>query len=150
LGIPLIAINTLQILSYGFLNSGKIKSANISDPDFILCPMIDARRMEVYRAFLNNKSEFVSSINAEIINENSFSEELLKHSVIFFGSGAEKCRNIINNTNAYFFVNFSPNATYMISLAYDAFIQKRFEDTAYFEPFYLKDFMATVPKKRVG
>jgi len=147
LNIPLIAISTLQLLCWGLMYSGCLRKYNLDIPDLILCPLIDARRMEVYKAFFNKNGEQVNEIVAEIINENSFCNELVTNKIVFFGSGADKCKNIIKNKNAYFIDEIQPNASHMISNAYDCYIQKKFEDHAYFEPFYLKDFVATVPKK---
>jgi tRNA threonylcarbamoyladenosine biosynthesis protein TsaB len=147
LNIPLIAISTLQLLCWGLLYSGCLRIYNMDNTEFLLCPLIDARRMEVYRAYFNKNGEQIGKIEAEIINEYSFHNELMSNNIVFFGSGVEKCRNIIKHRNAYFIDEIVPNASYMISNAYDCFVQKKFENQAYFEPFYLKDFVATIPKK---
>ena len=147
LNIPLIAINTLQLISLGLIQSGKIK---IQNQNLLLCPMIDARRKEVYRALFDHNANQVSTIEAEIIDDNSFQNELLSTNIVFFGSGAEKCKIILQNPNAIFIDGFKPNASYMVSLAYDAFLNNNFEDCAYFEPFYLKDFIATIPKRKTA
>jgi tRNA threonylcarbamoyladenosine biosynthesis protein TsaB len=147
LNIPLIAINTLQILTLGLINSGGLRKTNITGENIILCPLIDARRMEVYRAFFNMNGDQISEITAEIIHKDSFCEELKSNYIIFFGSGADKCKNVILNPNAIFIDEIKPNASYMVIFASDFFIQKKFENYAYFEPLYLKDFVTTVPKK---
>ncbi len=149
LDIPLISISTLQLLCWGLLYKGILRKVKINDQNILLCPMIDARRMEVYMAFFNKTCERINEIKAEIIQESTFYDELISNKIIFFGSGAEKCKNIVQNQNAYFFDNIAPDASYMISLAYDSFIQRKFENCAYFEPFYLKDFVATFSKKKI-
>lgn len=150
LNIPLIAVNTLQSLCFGLIQSGYIRKLKIEKQNLLLCPMIDARRQEVYRAFFNIDANPISNIEAEIIRENSFNNELLSKSIIFFGSGAEKCKYLIQNSNAYFISGILPNAKFMVNLAYDAYINKKYEECAYFEPFYLKDFIATVPKRTMA
>lgn len=148
--IPLIAINTLQSMATGIIL--KVNSNDISVDDFenlILVPMIDARRMEVYSAFFNSKGEFLRDVKAEIIDENSYQDILLKQKMFFFGDGSEKIREVIKHENAIFIKNFNPSSNYMAGLSEISFGKKLFEDVAYFEPFYLKDFIATVPKKNI-
>lgn len=148
--IPLIAINTLQAMANGIIL--KVHSNDISIDDIensILVPMIDARRMEVYSAFFNSKGEFVRDVKAEIIDENSYQDILCKQKMIFFGDGSEKIREVVKHENAIFIKNFNPSSNYMAGLSEIAFREKLFEDVAYFEPFYLKDFIATVPKKNI-
>ena len=149
LNIPIVALNTLQILCTSLVESGYIRKLKINDENILLCPMLDARRMEVYNGFFNVKAEPISKISATIIDSGSFKNELDTCKVFFFGSGSEKCKDIIENGNANFVLGFKPHAGNMISLAYDLFLQKKFEDNAYFEPFYLKDFVATIPKRKV-
>lgn len=137
---PLIAINTLQHLS---LSVSKNPKSKILSPNSFLCPMIDARRMEVYCAIYDASNKEIKATAAEIIDENSFSDLLEKNQVLFFGDGAEKCKSILSqNKNAIFIDNIFPSATNMIALSEQAFTNKQFEDVAYFEPFYLKDFIA--------
>lgn len=148
--IPLIAINTLQSMANGIIL--KANSNDISVDDFensILVPMIDARRMEVYSAFFNSKGEFIRDVKAEIIYENSYQDILCKQKMIFFGDGSEKIREVVKHKNAVFVKNFNPSSSYMAGLSEIKFRENRFEDVAYFEPFYLKDFVATVPKKNI-
>ena len=150
LKIPLIAINTLEIICLRFFKSDYAIKSKLSESDGILCcPMIDARRMEVYRQLFDNKANIVSPITAEEINSNSFSDVLGSKKVYFVGSGSNKLKNIINNENALFVDEIYPNAYYMSELAFSIYTQQKFEDVAYFEPYYLKDFVATVPKKKV-
>lgn len=147
--LPLIAINTLQAMTKPLLNNKNVLS-QISNPgEAFFCPMIDARRMEVYTAFFNNKNELVKDISADIINETSYSKELSEREVIFFGDGASKCKEVIQSKNGIFLDNITTSAIGMIELADVKFQNQEFEDVAYFEPFYLKDFVATTPKKNI-
>ena len=148
--IPLIAINTLQAMANGMIL--KANSKEISFDDFknsVLVPMIDARRMEVYSAFFNSKGEFTRDVKAEIIDENSYQDILANRKMIFFGDGSEKIKEIIKHENAIFVGNVYPSSNSMASLSELAFQNNEFENVAYFEPFYLKDFVATVPKKNI-
>ena len=144
LDIPLIAVPTLQAMAYGLS-----KESNYSN-DTLYCPMIDARRMEVYSAFFNSKNEFVRETQADIIDENSYLNYLLTSEVIFFGDGAEKCKEVLStHQNAKFISDFHPSAQYLNIIANDKFKAQQIENTAYFEPYYLKDFVAGKPKKIV-
>jgi tRNA threonylcarbamoyladenosine biosynthesis protein TsaB len=140
-GIPLIAVSTLEILTANALKT--IKDAG----NALFCPMIDARRMEVYAAFYNSKGEIKREISADIIDSDSYAEILANQQVYFFGNGAEKCKTTLTNPNAHFIEDLVPLAENMISFAELAFSQNKFEDVAYFEPFYLKEFQTTTPKK---
>ncbi len=119
------------------------------DINTLLCPMIDARRMEVYAAIYNNELKVVRDIAADIVDADSYKEYLSKSKILFFGNGADKCRDAIASDNAYFLEGVYPSAKYMIRLSEVAYTNKQFVDTAYFEPFYLKDFVATTPKKNI-
>ncbi|HEY5592968.1 MAG TPA: tRNA (adenosine(37)-N6)-threonylcarbamoyltransferase complex dimerization subunit type 1 TsaB [Paludibacter sp.] len=141
LDIPLIAISTLEVLTAEALSS--VEDAE----NFLFCPMIDARRMEVYAAFYNSKGKIQREIAADIIDAETYSEILENHVVYFFGNGAEKCKISLTHPNARFIKDLVPLAENMISLAEKAFTEKRFEDVAYFEPFYLKEFHTTAPRK---
>ncbi len=141
--LPLIAINTLQSMAKGIIEKEKYKNAEI------IVPMIDARRMEVYSAFFNTNGKLIREVKAEIIDENSYNEILQKQQMIFFGDGSEKVKTLITNKNAVFIDNMYPSSKYMAPLSEQAYNEKKFEDVAYFEPFYLKDFIATVPKKNI-
>lgn len=142
--IPLIGIDTLQAISVE-----AIKRAENIDKETWFCPMIDARRMEVFCAFydINNKQQ--EDIKAVIVDQESFKEILDKRKVVFFGNGAEKCKETITHKNAIFIDNINNSAANMASLSYEAFKNNSFEDVAYFEPFYLKDFVAIPSKKKV-
>ncbi|MBC8052500.1 MAG: tRNA (adenosine(37)-N6)-threonylcarbamoyltransferase complex dimerization subunit type 1 TsaB [Sphingobacteriaceae bacterium] len=139
LDVPLIAVNTLEAMTFG------MKSAYEDDSVFY-CPMIDARRMEVYSAVYNPNMEEVLPVDARIIDENSFSELLKKKKVLFFGDGAMKCKDALSYDNALFISDFINSAAHLTALAYQKFKENNFVDVAYFEPFYLKDFLVTQPK----
>ncbi len=140
--IPLIAIPTTAIMCVPILFRDDIPE------DALLCPMIDARRNEVYATIYNRSLSPVVNTSAIIITEDSFSELLDKQPVYFFGNGAEKCSRIITHPNARFLdAHRWPLAKWMMPLAERAWLDERFEEIAYFEPFYLKDFIATKPKE---
>lgn len=141
--IPLIAVSTLQAMSMGFVQQYDVPVSSL------LCPMIDARRMEVYTALYDKDGRQVKDISAEIITEQSFATWLADYQIFFFGNGAAKCRTTMTHPNAVFTEGFAHSARYMIQPALQAYSEKKFEDTAYFEPFYLKDFIAG-PKKKVN
>ena len=148
--IPLISVNTLQALSFGAISHPKNPFSISSDKEKVwYCPMIDARRMEVFSGFYNNKNEIKRPVSANIIDKNSFSEILSERPVLFFGTGSEKIKTVLNHPNAFFLDDVLPSARFMIPLSDKAYIEKNFENTAYFEPFYLKDFVATIPKKKI-
>jgi tRNA threonylcarbamoyladenosine biosynthesis protein TsaB len=135
---PLLAINTLQYLA---LSVSKNLAPKISDTNSLFCPMLDARRMEVYCALYDNNNKCVMPVSALIIDENSFQD--ITNPIYFFGDGAEKCKEVLSkNKNAIFIDNIFPSAKNMIPLSEQAYMNKAFEDVAYFEPFYLKDFIA--------
>ena len=114
-----------------------------------LCPMIDARRMEVYTGFFDQQLNQQVDTKAEIIEENSFSEILSQHSIVCFGNGAGKCKAILASPQVAYLDDIKPLAVNMAELAESYYKEKRFEDVAYFEPFYLKEFVATVGKNKV-
>lgn len=138
---PLIGVDTLQMMASGFMHDQPGYNGTI-------CAMIDARRMEVFTAVYNARLAPIIDTSAKIINEHSFGAELDLGTVAFIGDGAAKCRNVIIHENALFSeVNFN-SAANMSALAYEAYTHLKFEDVAYFEPFYLKDFVLTTPKKK--
>ncbi len=141
LDVPLISIPTSLIMAY--LVKDKVSS------ETLLCPMIDARRMEVYAALYNTSLDTVKEIDSQILDENSYSEILSRQKVCFFGNGAKKFMNIIENKNAIFIDDVNPQSSSMVMIAIDKFKKKDFVDTAYFEPFYLKEFSATISKKNI-
>ena len=140
-GKPLIAISTLKALA--------ISVARNVDEEALFCPMIDARRMEVYSAIFNRNGEMIREVQAEIIDPSSFSDWLVDHKIYFFGNGSGKVKEVIVHPHAQFVDRVVTSAVNMITLAEQKWEEKTFEDLAYFEPFYLKDFIATVPKKKV-
>jgi len=143
LNIPLIAINTLELMAFGVLEAGFV------DRSEYLCPMIDARRMEVYDTLFDSELNILKEVSADIIDENSFADILKDAEIVFFGNGAEKCKSVLQHTNARFLDNIYPQATDMTKLAIKAYDNQCFVDAAYFEPFYLKEFVATTPKNKV-
>ena len=138
---PLIAIGTLKMMANGFLKA---------HPNYggLICPMIDARRMEVFTSVYDNKLQEIEIVNAKIVDEKSFILELDEHYVTFIGDGAEKCKQVLSHPNAHFNTNNFNSAAHMSSLEYNAFNNGNYEDVAYFEPFYLKDFVFTTPKNK--
>ena len=135
LDLPLIALDTLQVLA-----------SKLSISDGVIIPMIDARRMEVYSAIFNAKYEKVREVQAEILTENSFEE--ISQTIHFVGDSAEKAKTVLTKSNFIFHEEIIyPSANEMSELSYKKFQENNFEDVAYFEPYYLKDFMATVSKK---
>ena len=139
--VPLIALPTLEVLSVPVLLHEDLPE------DALLCPMIDARRMEVYAAVYDRALNVKRAIGADIIDEHSYEEFLQDHPVYFFGNGAAKCKEKITHPNAKFLDNIRPLAKWMFPLAEKAFAREEFKDVAYFEPFYLKEFVASKPKK---
>jgi tRNA threonylcarbamoyladenosine biosynthesis protein TsaB len=141
--IPLITIPTLKIIAQNAKEKFDIED------DAFLCPMIDARRMEVYCCFYDKALNEVRETQPEIINENSFAEILQNKKVYFCGNGAAKCKAFITHENAIFIDEVYPLATSMIALAEDAYNKQNFADVAYFEPFYLKAAHVTMPKNQL-
>ncbi|WP_372793700.1 tRNA (adenosine(37)-N6)-threonylcarbamoyltransferase complex dimerization subunit type 1 TsaB [Lutibacter sp.] len=135
LDIPLISVNTLQVLA-----------VSISISEGVIIPLLDARRMEVYSSVFNSKNESLREVKAEIISEDSFKEYLNSQKVYFVGDGIEKCKGIITHENAMFIDDKLPSANEMASLSFEKLKKNDIEDVAYFEPFYLKDFVAIKPK----
>ena len=142
---PLIAISTLQALALQVSSQENIDV----DPDPWFCPMIDARRMEVYTAMFDKDNSSFQDVSAKVIDEKSFVAELDQRPIYFFGNGAMKCKESIIHKNARFLPNIETSSKSMAPLSEAAFAANQFEDVAYFEPFYLKDFIATVPKKNI-
>ncbi len=137
----LLSVPTLKVLTVPVLLGQELPD------DALLCPMIDARRMEVYTAVYDRALREVKPTQALVVDENSFAELLAEHPVYFMGNGAEKCRETIKHPNAHFIEGIVPKAKNMIPLAEQAMAREEFEDVAYFEPFYLKEFVATQSKK---
>jgi len=138
---PLIAPDTLLCMASGFLSEHDDLPENA-----LLCPMIDARRMEVFAAVYNTNLQSIVPVDAVIVDENAFPGLPPDQTVYYFGDGAEKCKEVLSaRPNRIFYPGFINSATHMASLASDYFNAARFENVAYFEPFYLKDFVAGKP-----
>lgn len=142
--LRLIGIPTLKILCVPVL----LYHDELPD-DALLCPMIDARRMEVYAAVYDRALRPVRDIAADIVDEHSYADYLQEHPVYFFGNGAAKCKEKLTHPNAHFIDDIQPLASMMFPLAEKAIAEGRFEDVAYFEPFYLKEFVAGTSKKLI-
>jgi len=136
LDIPLIAISTLQALAL-----------QVNKEEGLVIPMLDARRMEVYSAVFSSDNSQVREIQAQVLDENSFTSYLNENTVYFIGDGVVKTKEIITHKKAFFIDDKLPSANEMAQLSYEKFQQKNFEDVAYFEPFYLKDFVTTAKRK---
>lgn len=141
LNLPLIAVNTLEIMTQPVIEQ------ITTEDKTLFCPMIDARRMEVYAAFYKPDKQLYREIAADIIAADSYKDILSQYSVYFFGNGAEKCKSVLIDSHAFFIDNIVPLAENMTVATWEKYENKDFEDVAYFEPFYLKEFQATLPKK---
>jgi tRNA threonylcarbamoyladenosine biosynthesis protein TsaB len=146
--IPLIAIGTLEAMTQ-FVIKNLQDYPVPQDKQILFCPMIDARRMEVFSLLFDHTGSVVSPIEAVVVEESFLAGKLMDHTVVFFGNGSEKCRNVIQSPNAVFLSNVEASARHLSDLAWQLYNKKQFEDVAYFEPFYLKDFIATVSKKNI-
>lgn len=141
--LPLIGLPTLEVLCVPVLLYHDLPM------NACLCPMIDARRMEVYTAMYDRGLNVIQETSATIIDEHSFEEILECHPVYFFGNGAAKCREAITHPNAHFIDDIHPLAKMMFPLAEKANAREEFKDVAYFEPFYLKEFVALTSTKKL-
>lgn len=141
--IPVVTVSTL----YSLFELCKSNKVDLIDEKTLFCPMIDARRMEVYNAVYDINGNSIQKIQATIVDENSFSDLLENNKIIFFGDGASKCKNTIKSTNAVFIDDILCSSIGSINKSYQKYKNQDFEDTAYFEPYYLKDFVTTVSKK---
>jgi len=143
LGIPLISVGTLASMAIGMVNKLGVKV----DSSTLFCPMIDARRMEVYAAIFSPNNTLIEDVSAKIIDNDSFSDYLNSFKIIMAGDGASKCREILSHQqNAIFYDDFHPSAMHQSKIAEQMFLDDEFEDTAYFEPYYLKQFIAGKPR----
>ena len=139
--LKLIAVPTLELLCVPVL------LREIPEEDALLCPMLDARRMEVYAGIYDRALKPVREISADIVTEETYKEYLDQRPVYFFGNGAQKCMETIHHPNAHLIEGIEPLAKWMQPLAERRFLNEQFEDVAYFVPYYLKDFVAKMPKK---
>lgn len=135
--IPLITVSTLQAMAYQ-INGLLIKET-------LLCPMLDARRMEVYAALFDPNFKKVMDVQPVIIDESSFGEYFETNQIIFFGNGADKCKDVLSK-KAIFIDDIHPSAVTVGKLAHKKYLNEEFEDVAYFEPFYMKEFRPTTPR----
>lgn len=142
-GLPLIAVGSLDTLVWQARDRDLLPQGCTA-----IVPMIDARRMEVYTAVFSPEGERLTEVQPKIIEAGSYDDLLGQGPVLFIGDGAEKCREVLDHPNA-FFAGCHPEAASMLRPVGRAWAERRFEDVAYFEPFYLKDFVATVSKKRL-
>jgi tRNA threonylcarbamoyladenosine biosynthesis protein TsaB len=145
--IPLIAIDTTLSMFHGIAEK-RLKHRE-TDSDTIFCPMLDARRMEVYYALYNSEGKRIKDIAAEVITGESFTEFPSTQKILFFGDGSSKCRPFISRPDYCFDTDYRISAAHMHKPVYEAFNRKLFEDVAYFEPFYLKDFITTKQRKNI-
>ena len=143
-GVKLIAVPTLELMAVPVL-----LGEHPEEEDALIVPMLDARRMEVYAEVLDRALKVVRPIQADIVDADTYKEYLDQHHVYFFGNGAAKCMETINHPNAHLVEGIEPLAKNMAPLAEKRFVEGKFEDVAYFVPFYLKDFVAKMPKKLI-
>jgi len=140
--LKLIAVPTLELLCVPVL----LRYPELEE-NALLCPMLDARRMEVYAALYDRSLKTVRPVSADIVEADTYREWLDQRPIYFLGNGAQKCIDIIKHPNAHFLEGIEPLAKWMQPLAEKRFLNEQFEDVAYFVPFYLKDFIAIKPKK---
>ena len=143
-GVKLIAVPTLELMAVPVL-----LGEHPEEEDALIVPMLDARRMEVYAEVLDRALKVVRPIQADIVDADTYKEYLDQHHVYFFGNGAAKCMETINHPNAHLVEGIEPLAKNMAPLSEKRFAEGKFEDVAYFVPFYLKDFVAKMPKKLI-
>ena len=141
--LKLLAIPTLELLCVPILLGRELED------DALLCPMLDARRMEVYSAIYDRALRPIRGIQADIVDSETYREWLEDRPMYFFGNGAAKCMDIINHPNAHLIEGIRPLAKYMMPLAEKRMFMEQFEDVAYFTPFYLKDFVAKPSKQMI-
>jgi tRNA threonylcarbamoyladenosine biosynthesis protein TsaB len=141
--LKLIAVPTLELMCVPVLLREMVED------DALLCPMIDARRMEVYAGIYDRALHEVRPVGADVVDAETYKQWLDKHPVYFFGNGAAKCMETINHPNAHLIEGIEPLAKWMQPLAERRLLNEQTEDVAYFEPFYLKDYVAKMPKKLI-
>lgn len=141
-GLKLIGVPTLEVLCAPVLLHEMVEEEGA-----LLCPMLDARRMEVYAQILDRGLKEIRPIHADVVEADTYKEWLDAHPVYFFGNGAAKCKDVITHPNAHFISGIEPLAKNMMPLAEKRNANEKWEDVAYFVPFYLKDFVAKLPRK---
>ena len=148
--LKLIAVPTLELLCVPVLlremASPDPSKGEESEASPLLCPMIDARRMEVYSALYDRGLKTVREVKADVVTAETYKQWLDERPIYFFGNGAKKCMEVINHPNAHLIEGIEPLAKWMQPLAERRFLNEQFEDVAYFVPFYLKDFVAIKAK----
>ena len=142
--LKLLAVPTLELFCVPVLLRELALQEGEQEP--LLCPMLDARRMEVYSALYDRALKEVRPVGADVVTAETYKQYLDERPVYFFGNGAKKCMEVINHPNAHYIDGIEPLAKWMQPLAEKRFLQEQFEDVAYFVPFYLKDFVAIKPK----
>jgi tRNA threonylcarbamoyladenosine biosynthesis protein TsaB len=148
IGKPLLAVSPLEAMAHHVVNNAPVFGIDWQTNDWLV-PMMDARRMEVYQAVFSPGLEWIKPVEAVAVEADTYTESLQQHRMFFFGNGAAKCMPVFNSTNAHFIEGVYTSARHMAPLAEARFLQQQFEDVAYFEPFYLKEFTATIPKNNV-
>lgn len=138
---PMISVGTSEAMALGM----RLKYTQPENLPILFAPMIDARRMEVYTGLFDENLNNILPVYAAIIDENTFEEFIKDHIICFAGDGAEKCKAVLSHPNFRFMKDFDASAAYMAPLAAEKFAAGNFEDVAYFEPYYLKDFIAGKP-----
>ena len=149
LNIPLIAVGSLDALAKVAREDNEAGILDVEDEDWAngrLCPMVDARRMEVYAQVFDNQGQALSDVAAEVVDAESFKKWREEGKLIIFGNGAAKCSEVLGDA---LLVSVAPSARGIVALAEEAFNEGKFEDLAYFEPFYLKDFIVIPSKKKL-
>lgn len=141
LNIPIVSVDTLELMAHQFLETEKY----IQNDNVILCPMLDARRMEVYCALLDQNLNYIEDVQAKVIEEDSFKDRIESTPIFFFGDGADKCKDTIKHPNAHFSSGLIPLASSLGVLGYKKWKEGTYEDLVAFEPFYLKDFLIKKP-----
>ena len=142
--LKLIAVPTLELMCVPVL-----LRETITEDNALLCPMIDARRMEVYSALYDRSLKEVREVKADVVTAETYKQWLDERPIYFFGNGAQKCMETLNHPHAHYIDGIEPLAKWMMPLAEKRFLNEQFEDVAYFVPFYLKDFVAIKPKKLI-
>ncbi|MDB5118876.1 MAG: tsaB [Sphingobacteriales bacterium] len=139
LDIPLIAVSTLEAMASYLIDKGDLGK------NILLCPMIDARRMEVFTALYDTQLNIIESVNAKILDENSYNNYFVNHKVIFFGDGSDKCKQLFSNNPSAEFIHMENSAVNLTRLALNRFNANETENVAYFEPYYLKEYLIKPP-----
>lgn len=141
LDIPLIAVSTLESMTSHIIDSGNFEERNT-----LFCPMIDARRLEVFTALYDMNLNIVEEVNAKILDENSYEKYLESHNIVFFGDGSDKCKSFFERHENALFVKLDNSAIQLTRLALSKFNAGKTENVAYFEPYYLKEYLIKPPK----